>query len=358
MKIAILGSGNGGCAAAADWALHGFQVTLFDFDSFPDTIDAINRQKGIQVEGSFSGFAPIDYAGHAIDKAVADSQVIMMVGPSFSTKPFAEAIRPHVRENHLIIVCPGSCGGAFEVRNVLKEQVEKLNIVIAETATLPYACRITGPGQVRIFLKLVGGLYIAALPASRTAETLSLFQQVYPTATAAKNIFHAMLQNANPIIHPAVTLLNTGLIERTQGDFNFYEDGVTPAVGNLIEGLDNERIALGKAIGVDILPDPQIGSIQGYMVRDDYQTGYSTAPGFKGIKAQKSLDHRYINEDVGYGLVFMSQLGALFNVATPVTNSVITIASTIMGRDYRSEGARSLASLGLPEVREELLALV
>lgn len=359
MKIAILGAGNGGCAAAADWSLAGFKVSLFDFEGFPETIRAVKEQGGIHSEGDVAGFATIDYAGHEIDRALDKADVIMMVGPAFSTVAFAEVIRPHVCAGQIIIVCPGSCGGALEVRKTLQGHIALDRLIIAETATLPYACRMMAPGHVKVYLKLVGGLYLAALPAEKTGNALEMFRLVYPGASAASNIFQAMLQNANPIIHPAVTLLNTALIERTAGDFFFYEDGVTPAVGNLIEGLDKERIAIGKALQVEILPDPTLGITQGYMLSADYRTGYSTAPGFRGIKAQSKLDHRYLNEDVGYGLVFMSELGAVLGVGTPLIDAVIDIASCVMGRDYRGERARSLESLGLgADTAKGLLAQV
>ena len=58
-----------------------------------------------------------------------------------------------------------------------------------------------------------------------------MFKEVYSGIEPAKSVLQTMLQNANPVIHPVVTLLNTGLIERNQGDFLFYEEGVTPAVG-------------------------------------------------------------------------------------------------------------------------------
>jgi opine dehydrogenase len=359
MKIAILGAGNGGCAAAADWALAGFRVNLFDFEAFPENIQAINKQGGVVAEGDIQGLAPVEYAGHSIKKALEDAALIMMIGPAFSTKPLAEVMRPHIRKGQIIIVCPGSSGGAFEVKKVLENTINIEEITISETATLPYACRMTAPGRVKIFLKLHGGLYLAALPASKTDGALEVFRKVYPGASAVQNVFQTILQNANPIIHPAVTLLNAGLIERTSGNFNFYEDGVTRAVGNLIEGLDRERIAIGKQLGLDILPDPVIGVMQGYMQNEDYQTGYTSAEGFRGIKAQNKLDHRYLNEDVGFGLVFMTELGSLLGVKTPIMNAVIDIASCIMNRNYRSEGARTLKSLGMRACSvEELLSLV
>ena len=38
MNIAVLGSGNGGCAVAFDCAANGHQVRLFDFEQFPEEI--------------------------------------------------------------------------------------------------------------------------------------------------------------------------------------------------------------------------------------------------------------------------------------------------------------------------------
>ncbi|MDC3237236.1 NAD/NADP octopine/nopaline dehydrogenase family protein, partial [bacterium] len=163
----------------------------------------------------------------------------------------------------------------------------------------------------------------------------------------AKNILQTSLQNGNPVIHPAITLLNVGLIERTMGDFDFYHEGVTPAVGRLVEAVDRERIAIGKKLGVSIIPDPELGVIQGYMTEATYDNGFITAPGFEGVKAQSSLDYRYFNEDVGYGLVFIQKLGEQVGVATPVMSAVITLVSVLMNRDYLSEARRTMETLGL-----------
>ena len=65
----------------------------------------------------------------------------------------------------------------------------------------------------------------------------------------AAGIFQTTLQNGNPVIHPAVTLLNAALIERTGGDFMFYEEGVTEAVGRVMKAVDDERLAIARALG-------------------------------------------------------------------------------------------------------------
>ena len=94
------------------------------------------------------------------------------------------------------------------------------------------------------------------------------------------------------------------------------------------------------------------------MREENYSTGYSTAPGFLGIGAQSQLDHRYLTEDVGYSLIFLTDLAARLGVRTPVMEAVITIASVVLARDFRAEAARTVDTLGLERLsREELAAL-
>jgi len=347
MNIAVLGSGNGGCAIAFDCAVNGHQVSLFDFKQFPESIKAVQNNGGIHCEGILEGFQPVASAGHEIEKTLDGADIIYAVGPAYSTRPFAEACKPYLNQGQIVIVCPSSCGGSVEFKNGAGLDLRDGDIVVAETSTLPYAVRLLEPGKIRIFNKLKGGLFLAAVPAQNTNYVLEKVRDVYPTMSTAKNILQTSLQNGNPVIHPAITLMNVALIERTMGDFDFYHEGVTPAVGRLIEAVDRERIAIGKKLGVDVIPDPELGVIQGYMTEATYDNGFITAPGFEGVKAQSALDYRYFNEDVGYGLVFLQKLGEQVGVATPVMSAVITLVSRLMNRDYLSEARRTMETLGL-----------
>jgi opine dehydrogenase len=257
-----------------------------------------------------------------------------------------------------VVVTPSSCGGALAFKRAAGLAVDDDTVRVAETSTLHYAVRLTEPGKVRVFLKLKAGNLLAALPSKHTGDILDLINDVYPSMEPAQSVLQTSLQNANPIIHPAVTLSNAARIEMTGGDFLFYEDGVSDSVGRLIEALDNERIAIGMELGIPILPDPEMGVRQGYMLEANYGSGYRKAPGFLGIGAQPQLDHRYLNEDVGYGLVFMSELGQQIGVATPGIDAVINVATIVMARDYRAEALRTPESLGIAgRSADELAAL-
>jgi opine dehydrogenase len=347
VNIAVLGSGSGGCAVAFDCAAHGHEVSLYDFEQFSENITVILQSGGIHCEGVLDGFQSVIYAGHKIEKVLDGADLVYAVGPAYSTRSFAEFCKPYLRKGQIVIVCPGSCCGSIEFKNGAGLSLHYEDIIVAETSTLPYAVRLLEPGKIRIFNKLKGGLFLATVPAQNSDYVVNQVRDVYPAMIAAKNILQTSLQNGNPIIHPAITLMNVALIERTSGNFDFYHEGVTPAVGRLIEALDKERIAIGKKIGVEVIPDPELGVTQGYMTEATYDEGFITAPGFKGVKAQSDLDYRYFNEDVGYGLVFLQTLGAQVGVETPIMSAVITLVSLLMRRDYSNESRRTMETLGL-----------
>ncbi|MDW7668300.1 MAG: NAD/NADP octopine/nopaline dehydrogenase family protein [Bacillota bacterium] len=347
MKVAVLGSGNGGCSVAGDFALAGHDVYLCDFEEFSKNIDNINKNDGLKLSGKLEGFVKMAYAGNDFKRTVKDADYVFVVGPAFSTKPFAKASKKYLQEGQKIVICPGSCGGSLVFRNEISDTIDPEKLIIAETSTLPYACRMNSDGSVQVYLKLKGGIFLSTLPKGYEKEVLEEIKDVYDMIVEAEDVTKVMLQNANPVIHPSVTILNSALIERTNGDFLFYEEGVMPCVGRLMKKVDDERIAIGKKLGVDIIPDPELGKMQGYMQEETYEHGYSTANGFKGIKAQSTLEHRYLNEDVGYGLTLMEELGERLGVETPTMTSVINIASAIMDKDYRANRQRTVDSLGL-----------
>ncbi len=355
MKISVLGTGNGGCAVAFDWAQHGHEVALWDFDQFDVQISAISAAGGITASGDLAGFAPVPYAGHDLARALEGADLVYLVGPAYATEHFANAVRPYLAAGQTYIVCPGSCGGGLLFKKTLGLSIEDTSVTIAETSTLPYAARTDGPGTVHINLKLKGGLYLATIPGTLVGDLLLRVQDVYPAMEAAKNCMMTILQNGNPTIHPAVSLCNAARIDNTRGDFFFYEDGCSEHVGHLMAAVDDERLALAEALGVTVLRDPHLGVLQGYQTIADYNQGYRTAPGFKGIKAQSGLDYRYFNEDVGYGMNFMADMGRKMGVPTPTIDAIITVVSALMQTDYRRQNKRNLVDLGLADYSPEAL---
>ena len=175
----------------------------------------------------------------------------------------------------------------------------------------------------------------------------------------ADSVWQTTLQNGNPVLHPAITPGNAAQIERTGGDFLFYEEGVTPAVGRLVRPWTGGAGGAGHGVGVTVLRDPELGILQGYQAEDNYSSSYSRPRLPAGIRAQPQLDYRYFNEDAGFGLVFLTDLGRQIGVPTPTMDAVLQVCSVLMGRDYAAEAARTMAGLGLSAAaRRELRGLL
>jgi len=358
MKIAILGSGNGACAMAFEWARAGHHIYMFDFPQFDRQIKAINAAGGIYAEGEMAGFQKIAYAGHDIETVLQDTQLIFAVGPAYATEPFGKACAPYAKAGQIYVVCPSSCMGAVIFKNALGLAIDDDSITVSDTSTLPYAVRIVEDGKIAVYNRLKAAYMLATLPSSKNDEVYDLLKPVHDGLEKAKNIFQTCLQNSNPVLHPCITTLSAARIEGPD-DFFFYEEGVTPGVGRLMKAIDDERLEIGAALGLVIEDDPHLGVRQGYMTEANYHTGYTKAPGFIGIKAQTQLDYRYYNEDAGFGLVLWLDLADRLGLAVPNMRAMLQIVSSIMGRDYKAEKARTLETLGLDGyTMEELIKLL
>jgi opine dehydrogenase len=266
MRVAVLGAGNGGIASAFDFAQHGHEVSLYAPPEFGANVVAVDKAGGITASGDLHGFAPIRYAGYDAAEAMAGAELVVLVGPAYSTEPLAAMAGPHLTDGMAVLICPGSCAGAIAFKRAAGIELDDERYIVGETSTLPYAVRVTDPGVVNVFLKLTTGVYLAGLPRAGTDRLYGLVSDVWPAVEKAESVFQTTLQNGNPVIHPAVTLLNAGLLERTGGDFLFYEEGVTESVGRLIEAVDKERLAIAGALRVTILSEPARGVRQGYML--------------------------------------------------------------------------------------------
>jgi opine dehydrogenase len=203
-------------------------------------------------------------------------------------------------------------------------------------------------------------LRCAALPARETKSLIGEIQQVFPNVVPAANVLETGFANINAIMHPAGMLGNTGWIEKTGGDFLWYREGITPTIAAWIEEVDEERLEIVDRLGLKPLRFLDI-FYQAGLTSDDarasgsvYRAINESEPNWT-IKSPPSLDHRYIREDVGYGLVPMAEIGKLLGVKTPVMDALITLASTALGVDFRKDGL-TLEKMGLAGMTLDELA--
>jgi opine dehydrogenase len=78
----------------------------------------------------------------------------------------------------------------------------------------------------------------------------------------------------------------------------------------------------------------------------DYRQALLDSTPNRYIKAPPNLEHRYMTEDMPFGLLPLAEVGRLASVPTPVLDAAVTIASVASGHDFRGTG-RTLDRLGL-----------
>jgi opine dehydrogenase len=350
--VAVVGAGNGGKAVAADLALHGGEVRLFEWPEYRVNIEALLATPVIEAEGVVHGEAPLALVTTDLSAAIAGTDLIMACVQGLAHERLAGELAPLMRNGTTILLNPGSTGGSLEFRRIFGECGVTADVLLAETSTLTHCARTTGARGVHIGLR-VKHIAFAALPGSETDGLLRSLQRVFPGLKPKADVLEVGLCNGNPVIHPAIMLGNIGAIERLGSDHHFYSEGVTPTVAKLVEAVDRERIALGKALGYDLMTEPEMSLAQGYSTTASYHDCYAGSPVFKGLRSPDGIGHRYLHEDVGLGLVTYISLGQMLGVETPASRALVTLASIATGRGYMTEGRRTIEKLGLAGLGEQ-----
>jgi opine dehydrogenase len=357
MRIAILGAGHGGCAAAADLALQGHRVSICTRSE--PTLRPILDRGGIEVTGARAGFAKVEEATTDLARAVAGAELIMLVVPSVAHAAYARALAPLLRPEQAILLNPGHTGGALHFHHALRGAGFRGRLRLAETVTLTYICRLEGPARVAMYSP-TRNLRFAALPGKHLEAMADLVRPLFPDIRPVGSVLETGLMNINAIFHPPGMLLNAGWIEQTGGGFLFYREGITPAVGRVVEAVDGERLEIVRALGLDDTPFVEFFHQAGLTTLEAARSGSvsracrESEPN-KTIRAPGSLDHRYVREDVGCGLVPMTAFARMVGRPTPTMDSLIHLASLIHGCDYAAEGL-TLARMGLEGVAARNLA--
>ena len=132
---------------------------------------------------------------------------------------------------------------------------------------------------------------------------MPVLRALFPGATAYGSALEAGLSALNPVVHPPGVLMNAGRIERSRGEFWFYEEGVTPSVVNVIEAVDRERLALGdRRSACDLTPVAEAFHRAGFGPAGDFWAVINGSRMLTALRAPGQVDTRWLTEDIPYGL--------------------------------------------------------
>jgi opine dehydrogenase len=339
--VMVVGAGHGGCAAAGDLGLRGIDVTLYNRS--PERLAPLERRGGIVFhDPEDRGLVPIKLLTTDMAEALASSRRVVLMVPTVGVEFYAREMAPHLTSEHDVLIAPGHTAGALIFKRTVLDAVGAFRCRVAEVNTLPYICRMTGEGEVTLW-KRAQRLLFAALPATDTAALADVFGALFPSLVAAESVLETSLSNLNAVMHPGAMLLNAGRIEATDGDFNFYSEGTTPSVGRTIQATDDDRRAIARAFGLELPSFLEVFHDEGYTTYEAFAThdvfvAIRDSPPNRLIRSPSSLDHRYVREDIGFGLVPMSAIAAIAGVPVPTIDALIALADTATGFNLAEQG--------------------
>src|SRR5262249_19129894 len=128
--------------------------------------------------------------------------------------------------------------------------------------------------------------------------------------------------------------------------FDFYTDGVTPAVAQALAAADSERLRVARAYDV-----PAVSLRDWIALAYGHRAGtvgeaVGGNPAYVGIKAPATPGHRYLREDVPTGLVPLIELGRAAGLALPALTGLVERARAVLD-SQRWPRPRTLEALGL-----------
>ncbi|MHC4124297.1 MAG: NAD/NADP octopine/nopaline dehydrogenase family protein, partial [Planctomycetota bacterium] len=264
-KVAVLGAGAIGLTTSVDFFNAGFEVNLFELPKFKETIEPIMEKKQLEYTGAAGDKScKLNMVTTDIKEAIQDVGLIILAIPAFAHETFMNACLPHLQDGQIILVETGyfaSIRFAKDVKNTGKK------VILSEFNSTPYCCRKKTPTKTFIDEKRTE-LLVAALPAEDTDQVLEILKKAYPKTTAGRNVIMTSLDLVNFIIHPPVTLFHKGLLERSKEYALPVKDSIPPSVVTYMDAMENERIAVGKAYGVDLPPIKHFYELGGDTLED------------------------------------------------------------------------------------------
>lgn len=367
--VAVIGGSNGGYAAAADLADRGWNVQWYVrtpehhrtvVENERVTLRVSTHHRGRRTPGERRTVA-VDRVTTDPDRAIEGADAVLVPLPTTAQAGIRDAFAPRVRDGQVIVFSPGNCGAAPFGRALDARANTPEGAVVAETPTLPYVARTSGPGEVTISLDAVR-LPVGAFPGRDTDRAHDAMAALYPEAALpAADALDAALNNSNACVNATPTVLNAGAIESDEFAFNIHRQGVSESVLRVVLALDAERVRIREELGYG---EPH------FRQEEYYRPGEETGEHFYGANAREtltaaetfsedppSLDDRYLHEDIRIATVLLASLGETLDLPTPTVDSVLHLAETLTDEPYRETG-RTLDALGFGDLDPDSLRAV
>ena len=347
-NVTVCGCGSGAMAMAADIAMLGCKVTLYELPDFKDNLEPIHENGGIFLTGNThsgkTGLARLYKVTDDAENAVQDSELIMINVPASAVDKFVVALSPYLNQDHTILVTTGYWA-SLRLRKLLEKNDNSRKATIVEQNIMPYLSRKIGPAQAHIY-NYKKDLRISAWPARENKDAHKLIASVYPQIKLSKNILENNLQPGNPCVHAQINIPKADFFFDRAKEFRFYGE-VSMCASKLMDAFDLERMRVAAALDCKTITLVDwINKTYGYEGQNMYEMCGSVTNPHTHRWGNDAGNRRVLIEDLCYFFVPMEQLAEVVRVKVPVTKAILEIIQIFTDYDYRANGL-TLRDLGM-----------
>ena len=328
MRIGILGAGAIAFGMAAFLAKAGHLPVLWSPTG--DRVRKLAKGASLNSTGAVEFSGPVTVARDCAEAVIGADAVIVAL-PANGHRLVFDAALPHLSSGQPVIISSHSSFGALYLAMGLAKRGIRLPITVWGTTLL------TGrqlPDGVSVSVNTVRQkIDVATLPKSAAAAGKALCIALFGDRFVERDGLLAIaLSNLNPQNHLGIALLNLTRMEK--GETWGQGEHVTPAVGQLIEALDVERLRIAESFGLSVRTVQEHFSLSFHVpigtVSEMNQQMHREGRGGLG---PATADSRYIYEDVPFGLVPTSLLGRIAGNPALLHEAGTSLFSAAMGRN-------------------------
>lgn len=352
MRVAIIGSGGIGRGYAAYLTTQGHEPVIWSPSGA--ALADFAGDASLSVTGKLETTLPLRVAPDAAS-AVNGTEAVILAVQANGFKTVIDAIAPHLVPGQTVIISAHCSFAALYFHRLLTTR--GLDLPIATWATTALTARKSGPRSVHIS-GIRAKLDVATLPVRLAEAGLATCRALFGDRFEPRDdVLAIMLSNLNPPAHVANMLGNLTRAEKGEDWPNY--GSITEGVGRIVDAMDVERLELARAFGLSVRS-----------VQDHYVHSFGVTPGPVGEMAAavyknrpellgpKTLDTRFITEDVPFGLAPLEALGEVTGVKLPLHEAGIALFDAICARDFRAENdllpALDLGKLSAAQLHNEL----
>ena len=335
MRVAIIGAGNSGLAMAAHLSFTENKVYLWNRSE--DNISDLIKSKKVESIGVLVGEFQLELVTTEMEEVLACAKVVLVTTPATSHQGLARIMAPFLTDEHIVILNPGRTFGAVDFKDELFKSGNFSDVKILETQTIIYTCRKISQTEVNI-IALKRDILISSFSGVDVDEILTRIpDELNKFYKKADSMVETSIGNVGMILHCAPMLLNTGWVE-SEYKFKYYREGISRTLASFIEKIDAERQEVAR-----LLDHPVISAKEwlAHSYNLECETLYDCIqnnPSYEEIFAPKTLEYRYILEDIPFGLVPLESMGKDLGLSMRYTGLVIDLANALLGENFRETG--------------------